>query len=48
MMLNFSVVWFQNSYTQSNQDKCHLIVCGNYEQTWVKIGDPIVLEIKSQ
>lgn len=34
---------------QSNQDKCHLIVCGNkYEQIWAKIGNQIVWETRSQ
>ena len=48
IIIHEGLEWFQNN-EMSNEDKCHLIFCGNkYEQIGYKIGNQTVWETKSQ
>ena len=43
-----AILWFDANYMKLNQGKCHFLTKGVTEFLWVKVGDEVIWESKSE
>ena len=43
-----AILWFDANYMKLNQEKCHFLTKGVTEYLWVKVGDEMIWESKSE
>ena len=43
-----AILWFENNYMKLNQSKCHFLTSGVMEHLWVKVGDEMIWESRSE